>query len=204
MIPLPFDYAESFKILSCYSLPMHALSMTVYKSITHDPIVVVLRHTEARILNVTHFKPREPPDFPTLPEEPEMVELTKRMRLSYDEDDNGGDGEDDENEIEAEEENLDENEGGDEGEGEEDWVDDDEAEGEEQRRKKYPHKLPQPKLKTPRLLLESVPGWDLPFPPTDAPAEMEISSCEVACDGRVIVGVGMKGTMVIWKLRQDE
>ena len=89
-------------------------------------------------------------------------------------------------------------------EGEEDWVDDDEAEGEEQRRKKYPHKLPQPKLKTPRLLLESVPGWDLPFPPTDAPAEMEISSCEVACDGRVIVGVGMKGTMVIWKLRQDE
>ena len=91
-----------------------------------------------------------------------------------------------------------------EGEGEEDWVDDDEAEGEEQRRKKYPHKLPQPKLKTPKLLLESVPGWDLPFPPTDAPAEMEISSCEVACDGRVIVGVGMKGTMVIWKLRQDE
>lgn len=143
---------------------MHTPNIYVYRTLMHDPIVVVpLGHT-ARIFNVTHFKAREPPAFPVA-EEPEMVDLTERMRLSY-----GGD----------------------------DEVEDEEARLRRMRR----HKLPQPKVKPPRSLLENVPSWELPFPQTDAPAEMEIQSCEVACDGRVIVGVGIKGTMVIWKLRQ--
>ncbi|KAK7694742.1 hypothetical protein QCA50_001930 [Cerrena zonata] len=161
------DYrnSDSFKIISCYSLPMHTPNIYVYRTLMHDPIVVVpLGHT-ARIFNVTHFKAREPPAFPVA-EEPEMVDLTERMRLSY-----GGD----------------------------DEIEDEEARQRRMRR----HKLPQPKAKPPRSLLENVAGWELPFPQTDAPAEMEIQSCEVACDGRVIVGVGIKGTMVIWKLRQD-
>lgn len=159
--------ADSFKILSCYSLPMHTPNIHVYRTITHDPIVVVPLGNTARILNVTHFKAREPPEFPL--SELEVVELTKRMRLSNDDDDD----------------------------------DEEEERAEEKRRGKKQSKLPAPILKLPKSLLDSVTGWELPFPKTDAPAEMEIQSCEVACDGRVIVGVGIKGTMVIWKLRQD-
>ncbi|CAL1695645.1 unnamed protein product [Somion occarium] len=150
------DYrgSDSFKIISCYSLPMNVLKLRVYRSLAHDPIIVIPMGNTVRILNVMHFKGREPPAFPT---NDEMVELTKRMRLSVPE----GDGD---------------NENG--------------------------NRIPQPDARPPRPLLETVKGWELPLSQTDGP--IDIQNCEVACQGRVIVGVGIKGTMVVWKLRPSQ
>ncbi|THH16816.1 hypothetical protein EW146_g3895 [Bondarzewia mesenterica] len=84
------DYQDSasFKILSSVSLPYPPPSfrLSIYRSVdpvtglnVDDPLILLPLSNTLRIINVCHLSPREPPPFPL--DEPEVVMMTKRMRL---------------------------------------------------------------------------------------------------------------------------
>ena len=59
-------YAESFKLVSTYSLPIHIKNVHFFtpRFKTHDPLMLYGDGKAVYIFNITHFKPRTPPPFP--------------------------------------------------------------------------------------------------------------------------------------------
>lgn len=166
---------------------------------THDPLILIPIGKIIRVFNVTHFGPRDPPPFPV---DDEVVALTKRMRL----DDGGGgegtaDGEsgaDGDGRSQSDRVVAPQHEGDSEP-GAEDNAADDEEEPEDDVQEFRP--APQPS----RLaeLFESVEGWDIDVTVNEPRRSQlpDITTCEVACHGRVILGAGANGTLYIWRLK---
>ncbi|TCD69920.1 hypothetical protein EIP91_005744 [Steccherinum ochraceum] len=175
------DYrgSQSFKVLAEYSLPMDCKFVDVhYDPRTHDPILLVIPPDSKKIhiVNMTHFKAREPPPFPldqdpNAPPENELPELARRIEASEDEDE--------------EDEEASQTQDGDQS-------------------RSAPQKSPWPQLPPPRPLLRSVPGWEVGG--LERAAQQtgttlpNVDACEVTAGGTVIVGVGKRSTLYIWRL----
>ncbi|CDO71642.1 hypothetical protein BN946_scf184911.g113 [Trametes cinnabarina] len=185
------DYrnSESFKILSAYHLPMVTEHFHVYRSTNHDPILLIPGGKVIRAFNISRFGPRPPPSFPA----DDLVSLTDQMRIAeprlpgrnetfpepsvlgkdatvQDESDRSGD---DGNRSEQSTE----------------------AQRAETRLPLYPPLAPL------AVLFEAVPGWDIRVAEQLRGSDTmpDIASCEVGCEGRVVVGVG-GGNLYIWRL----
>ncbi|KAL4242151.1 WD40/YVTN repeat-like-containing domain superfamily protein [Abortiporus biennis] len=91
------DYtnSESFKIISCYSLPMTTRKLHVYRPNNGDPLLLIPMGKKIRIFNITNFKPRERPPFPlTIP--PQKYTKGKHSKRDEDSDEEDSDPESDE------------------------------------------------------------------------------------------------------------
>ncbi|KAI0361519.1 WD40 repeat-like protein [Trametes cingulata] len=184
------DYrnSESFKVLSAYHLPMVIRHLHTYRSTTHDPILLVSMGKTIRVFNIAQFEPRTPPKFPG----DDLVYLTDQMQL-------GGDtqqqDEGDPSWQEARGQSRANRNDGSNADEESDGGKNAGAQREHASAAMYPPPAPL------AMLFDTVEGWDiLARAPDGFPAaNPDINSCEVGCDGSVIVGVG-GGTLFIWRL----
>ncbi|KAI0651941.1 WD40-repeat-containing domain protein [Trametes meyenii] len=182
------DYrnSESFKVLSAYHLPMTTPDFHVYRSITHDPILLIPIGKTIRLFNISQFRPRTPPKFPG----DDLAYLTDRMQLQEGEGQSPTQGS---SRPRAGEDA--ETTGGprDDAEDPEDTV----ADSQKAATTNYP--LPAPLA----FLFEAIEGWNIDVGPSrGGPTEIpDIAACEVGCDGGVIVGTG-DDTLFIWQLQE--
>lgn len=192
---------ESFKVLSAYHLPLSALHATVYTSPTntHDPLLLVPVGRTVRAFNLTHFGPRPPPPFPL--EEDRVVALTKRMRL-------------DDVEEEGEQRQREQGQRGETGEGEDVPAPEGEQEGESENDAQegdaadivwdhHREGYVRPGPSRYKELFTAVESWDIDLTAFDQEkraAMPDVTTCEIASDGRVILGAGDKGTLYVWRL----
>ena len=68
-----------------------------------------------------------------------------------------------------------------------------------------PHGNPIPISAPPDALFQSIDGWEVKVAHTESITNTslpDIENCEMAFDGKVILGVGKKGTLYMWKLGQ--
>lgn len=214
--PRPDPPVESFKVLSAYHLPLTALHVRVYTSPTntHDPLLLVPVGRTIRAFNITHFEPRPPPPFPHA--EDEVVELTKRMRLNPQPEPEEGEGEGSggggrggvEQEAGPSEGEPSAPKDDQEAQGEEvqDGEDEEEADDEPEEDIPWDHHregYERPGPSRYKELFVEVKGWDIDLSAFDQEKRAtmpDITSCEVASDGRVILGAGDKGTVYVWRL----
>ena len=80
--------SASFKLISIYSLPSETRDLQVYRSLTHDPVILVPSGDALSLYlsNVTHLQPRfapGPPPFP-LDNQDDMVQALEKTHLSGD------------------------------------------------------------------------------------------------------------------------
>lgn len=213
------DYrnSESFKVLSAYHLPMTTRNLTVYTSLDHDPLLLVPMGKTIRIFNLSQFRPRAPIPFPI---SDDVVALTENLRLD-DTERAGGFGNVEglgasagvDADADVGEDGLqatgygekEQSSGEDDGDG--NAVDDDDDAPPEQGDVydvPFPDFLPRMPPPAPLAeLFDSVDGWDLDVTVDETRrSELpDITACEVALGGRVVVGVGGKGTMYVWRAR---
>jgi len=185
------DYQESssYKLLSMYSLPIIKTEypyfpvsphLHVYQSPYHDPLILFTAMNSGKItmMNVTHFEPRKPPPFPL---DEDVVEMTQRLRLEddvvqtrRDRDDNG-----DDNVVRTRRNG---NDNGDDLEGGSNW----QMDGD-------------PAFRT--SALACIRGWEIIVPTTGnaGTVQGDLEICAMGMGGRLLVGVGTKGTISIWQ-----
>lgn len=144
----------------------------------HDPILLVPDGPHIRLFNITHFQPRVRPPFPLdEPEpqqnsEPELPGLSRRMEKMP---------------IHATEDG------------------DVESYDEERPEILAPiEQNPWPQMPAPRPLFEAVPGWKIGVERARGKRAHlpDVDSCEIGAGGAIILGVGKKSTLYIWKLKQ--
>ena len=217
---------ESFKVLSAYHLPLTALHVRVYTSPTntHDPLLLVPVGRTIRAFNITQFEPRPPPPFPHA--EDEVVELTKRMRLDPEanpeepnpEEDRGeggsggGDGGGEEQEADPREDQQPATEGDQEAQDQDDEEEESDDEAEEDGGGDIPWDHHREGYERPghsryKELFAEVKGWDIDLSAFDQEKRAtmpDVTTCEVASDGWVVVGAGDKGTVYVWRLAGSE
>jgi len=174
------DYrnSESFRVYAIYALPMQCpkVHLCVSPYLNHDPMMLVPDGKVIRVFNISHFKPKSPPDFPLThdgkgkspSEEGDstlQLAATMSQMLSVEDKTEGGD--------------LDED-------------DEDDAPD------VYP--IPKPVKK----LFDEVPAWVVDGEPASEvyTALPDIEVCELAWNGKAIIGVGKKGTFWQWSLRE--
>ncbi|CCL99018.1 uncharacterized protein FIBRA_01027 [Fibroporia radiculosa] len=185
------DYrnSESFKVLSAYNLPTDTPNVAIYTSVDHDPLAFIPMGKFIRIVNITRFQPRRPPGFPV---DDEVVKLARRMHL----DDNP-----------VEQLRTDEPQG-DRGLQDEEEADNEQLHPESAEEEAYgdgeneESPSPQPSILLTNLF-DSVSGWDIDLAaiPESKRAEFpKIGLCEVAPSGNLVLGVGAKSTLYIWRL----
>jgi len=147
--------AESFKILACYALPMITPCLRVFKSPTHDPIILIPMGKIIRVFNVSELSHREPPPFPS--DDEDIIPQTKKLRLDTD------------------------------------------TEDDTHTEKSFTPGLP--RMLPPYALFQTVEGWDVSAAKAKSviPNLVDINDCEVCCEGSVIIGVGARGTLFVWK-----
>ncbi|EPT03858.1 hypothetical protein FOMPIDRAFT_1157736 [Fomitopsis schrenkii] len=208
------DYrnSESFKVLSAYHLPLTALHATVYTSPTntHDPLLLVPVGRTVRVFNLTHFEPRPKPPFPFA--EDEVVALTKRMRLDPPSDaeggadgEGGGGGGGGGGEAGPSGGQPPAPEGEQEEEGEKDTGEDaaEEGDGDDIVWDHHREGYVRPGPSRYKELFTAVEGWDIDLSAFDQERRVampDVTTCEVASDGRVILGAGERGTVYVWRL----
>ncbi|KAI0375088.1 WD40 repeat-like protein [Pilatotrama ljubarskyi] len=187
------DYrnSESFKILSAYHLPMVIRHLHTYRSIHHDPILLIPLGKTIRVFNIAQFGPRTPPRFPG----DDLVYLTDQMQLGVDTQRQADEGSRSGQGRRGTSRHTQDGglNSGEEGDGD--------ANSDPQRKSAPTVVYPPPAPLA--VLLDAVDGWDVEAkPPNDFPAEIsDVSSCEVGYEGGVIVGVG-GGTLFVWRLQE--
>ncbi|KAI0669808.1 WD40-repeat-containing domain protein [Trametes maxima] len=182
------DYrnSESFKVLSAYHLPMTVPDFHVYRSIAHDPILLIPLGRTIRLFNISRFGPRTPPKFPG----DDLAYLTKQMQLE------GGSQQPTQDSSRSRAQGDADDAGGprdDTGE-EADVV----ADRQEATTAIYPPPAPL------SFLFEAVEGWHIHVGPLKGgPTDIsDIATCEVGCEGGVIVGTSGEDTLLIWQLQE--
>ncbi|KAI0082300.1 WD40 repeat-like protein [Panus rudis PR-1116 ss-1] len=177
-----FIHSEFFKVISCHSLPMSVTALRVFHAHYHDPIVLVPLADTVHIRNISQFKPREIPPYPldneaapTTKGKDTKRKNQKRKKRSRPADSGDGDDRDGSGENFV-------------------WI--------------PPEGLPahnEPQPSPPQALLECVPGWKLVTNPNSNSNRglIDIQSCEVACEGNVIIGIGTSRNLLIWRCRQS-
>lgn len=140
-----------------------------------------------RVINVAHLTARSRPEFPPDIQErleEDLVPLAKRIRL-------------DPTAASGSEYSSTQNTVGTQNDGSTQDEEGDEDRNEVQGVKTLPV---YPKTVPPRELFQAVEGWDVRATNPKVPLDLaDIEDCEVACGGSVIIGVGKKGTMFVWK-----
>lgn len=196
---------------------MTTRNLTVYTSLDHDPLLLVPMGKTIRIFNLSQFRPRAPIPFPI---SDDVVALTENLRLD-DTERAGGFGNVEglgasagvDADADVGEDGLqatgygekEQSSGEDDGDG--NAVDDDDDAPPEQGDVydvPFPDFLPRMPPPAPLAeLFDSVDGWDLDVTVDETRrSELpDITACEVALGGRVVVGVGGKGTMYVWRAR---
>jgi len=186
--------SESFKIISAYFLPMTTLKMHVHQRDGCDPLIVVPMGKVVRIINLTDFGPRAIPPFPL---DAELNELTQRMQLT---------------EPPAEEQTAQTELVADEGDDQttargQAEVQDHQTEAgdglagdEEAPQPRYDYE-PSPEAARLTELFDSVQYWELGVDAATSrcPDLPDITACEIAFEGRAILGVGDGGVLYIWR-----
>ncbi|KAI0655167.1 WD40 repeat-like protein [Cubamyces menziesii] len=174
------DHSQSFKILSAYHLPTVTNHLHVFRSLTHDPILMIPVGRIIRVYNVSQFGPRTPPQFPA----DDLVSLTNQMRLG-DEDALQGDPGQPSDSRSARI--------GQDGDGVE--------EGRTQKTRTAAMMYPPPAPLA--ALFDTVEGWNVTSvrQGEGLPELPDIAACEVGFGGRIIVGIG-KGTLLLWRLEE--
>ncbi|KAI0735080.1 WD40 repeat-like protein [Earliella scabrosa] len=173
--------SESFKILSAYHLPLTTKHIHIYRSLEHDPMLLIPIGKVIRIFNIVQFKPRTPPKLPL----DDLASLTERMRL--DDDGHAPRG------SNATAQNQEEAAGG--------GAVDNNASADDDlgRSSKYPPPAPL------GMLFESVEGWEVraELQRRDMPPEIpDITACVLGDEGRSIVGIGQNGVLYIWRQKE--
>ncbi|EJF66780.1 WD40 repeat-like protein [Dichomitus squalens LYAD-421 SS1] len=192
--------SESFKILSGYHIPSVAKHFQVYRSFSHDPLLLIPMGKIVRIFNISQFSPRQPPKFPL---DTNIASLTSKLSLDDDGSDPGtprprsprGGGssteqDDDENES-ASRDNPSQQEGD----------QDEEEDGEDDPIPTTTYPPPAPLT----ALFDSVEGYDVvaELPPGNGPPEMaDVTTCAMGFEGLGIAGIGERGTLYVWRLRR--
>ncbi|EKM61110.1 uncharacterized protein PHACADRAFT_111252 [Phanerochaete carnosa HHB-10118-sp] len=174
---MDYQNSESFRVHAVYALPVHCPKVHFYVSphLNHDPMMLVPDGKIIRVFNISHFKPKTPPNFP----------LARPMKATHP---NAGDS--NTSQLAATMLQVlnveDQADGGD---PDEDDGDDPPA--------VYP--IPKPVKK----LFNEVPTWivngELASEVHSALPVIEV--CELAWGGQAIVGVGKNGTVWLWYLR---
>ncbi|TFK94458.1 WD40 repeat-like protein [Polyporus arcularius HHB13444] len=187
--------SESFKILAAYHLPTVVKRVHVYRSLTHDPMLLMPIGKTIRIFNMSLFKPRTPPKFPL-----DVVDLSLQMTTQ----------------MHIGEDNLRDTEKGSTSVPESTTVDGDargdealpnvgDGEGEKRSRQRnssvqYPPPAPL------AALFESVEGWAVTaeLQRRDGHPDIpDITVCAMGFEGLRIVGIGQNGTLFVWRLREQ-
>lgn len=169
---------ESFRVYAVYALPMPCPHMYFYISSHHDPMILIPDGKAIRAFNISHFKPKTPPEFP--------LSRGKKPTPTADESDEG----DDSSELAATMSrtlNVDDRGSG----------DDEDDNGDDP-------KVVYPVAKPVKKLLDEVPGWVIDGEPASEihAALPDIEQCEMGWGGKAIIGVGKRGTLWQWKLRE--
>ncbi|KAH9898311.1 WD40-repeat-containing domain protein [Cubamyces lactineus] len=173
------DYrnSESFKILSAYHLPTGASRLHVFRSLTHDPILLIPMGRIIRVYNLSQFGPRTPPQFPV----DDLASLTSQMHLGGEEPRQGDSGQSSNHNFAR-------------GRRDGDGVQEGSTQG------THTAAITHAPL---AALFDAVEGWDVSSmrQGEGLPGLPDIAACEVGFGGRIIVGVG-KGTLFVWRLEE--
>ncbi|KAI0778274.1 WD40 repeat-like protein [Trametes elegans] len=181
------DYrnSESFKILSAYHLPMITKHAHVFRSISHDPILLIPIGKVIRVFNISQFKPRIPAKYPA----DDLAFLTDRMAL----------GEERRRRGSGSPSRRSDSEGSTSAIGEEAIEGSGREEGDAASRTKVTVYPPPAPLAT---LFDTVDAWEIQAAPSQGgPAIPDIVSCEVGPEGGLVIGIG-KGALFVWRLQE--
>lgn len=185
--------AESFKVLAAYHLPTVVKRAHVYRSLTHDPMLLIPIGKTIRIFNISLFNPRTPPKFPL---DDLSLSMTTQMHIG---DDNPR-GTDTSSTSVPGSSPANGDAGGD---GATNTVGESGGETQSKQRDnsaKYPPPAPL------AALFDSVEGWEVTAERQRRDGDPEIpdiTMCAMGFEGLRIVGIGQKGTLFVWRLREQ-
>ncbi|RPD82467.1 WD40 repeat-like protein [Lentinus tigrinus ALCF2SS1-7] len=185
--------SESFKTLAAYHLPTIVRNVHIYRSLTHDPMLLIPIGKTIRIFNISLFKPRAPPRFPL---DDLSLMLTTQMTLGDDNLHGPAPGSPAHESTTTKDVDV----GGD---GASTHAGDGDGERQPNARNS-PAKYPPPAPLD--ALFESVEGWEVTaeLQRREGPAELpDITMCAMGFEGLRIVGIGQNGTLFVWKLREQ-
>ena len=181
-------------MLSAYHLPLVTNHLSVFRSPSHDPILLIPVGKTIRLFNLTTFGPRTPPQFPL----DDLELMTARLGIS----ENEG-AKDLERDRAPPRRDPEENE--DEEEEKEEEKEEDEVDGRRKDRGVVPSTTYPPPAPL-AMLFESVEGWEVVVggPATGGTMSEfpEVGACAMGFDGLAVVGLGEKGTLYIWRLKE--